>query len=201
MTTAPTPPGRARTLTPDEFERACTQLITAVHKRGGQLDTSAARDALAETLATIGVSAPTVESPHLEVVDTATGEIIDLATATYSYVLDGIPSTVRTIVKHRTVRTTGERLIYIRGLAPLLAGHIDAITDEGDRLSALVVLDGTRITLGERQSEVWPGILSVRHGGLVRTDYTGTPRLPVSRVLDIAEQLYHQVHPGRLKPQ
>ncbi|MFE7665607.1 hypothetical protein [Streptomyces celluloflavus] len=136
---------------------------------------------------------------RIHTVDTVTGHIIDVASAQYTAHLPGTgTTTIAPAIKHRTARTTGEHLTTVTGLAPLLAGHIDAITDEGNRLHTLVVLHSARIVLSDRETDDWPatGLVKVRHGGRLRTDYPGTPHLPVSAVLDVAEQLYAQMPPG-----
>ncbi|MFJ2589682.1 hypothetical protein [Streptomyces sp. NPDC087538] len=135
----------------------------------------------------------------MEIIDTVTGEIIDFATAAYTFDMPGpatdTPTTVTPGVKHRTARRTGKTLTVISGLAPLLAGHINAIADLGDRLNTLVQLDGAQIVLSTQESDDWQAtrLVSVRRRGRIRTSYRGTRHLPIAAVLDLGEQLYDQL--------
>jgi len=113
---------------------------------------------------------------------------VDLtATYTYTRVGDTEPTTVTPVVKSRTT-PDGLRLTTIRRLAPLLAEHIDAIEDEGDRLHTLTLLEGAVIVLCDQpRPDLMHSVL--RDEGRLATTYTGTHALPSALVLDLAEKL------------
>lgn len=117
---------------------------------------------------------------------------IDL-TATYTWTeADGYERTVTPKVSDRT-RSEG-RVVSVRGLAPLLADYLDAITDPGDRGHTLTVLSGAVIALREQPKDFAGGVtVHTRMGGRISTTYVGTKDLPVEVVLDLAEQLYAQL--------
>lgn len=73
-------------------------------------------------------------------------------------------------------------------LAPLLAPLLDAITDEGDRLHILTVLESAAIYLCD---EPRPGFTAAesRDEGRIVTSYRGTRQIPAPVVLDLAEQI------------
>lgn len=115
-------------------------------------------------------------------------------TATYAHLDAGdtIPQLITPKIRIRT--RDGLTLTTIRGLAPLLAERIDAIADPGDRGHTLTTLASAAITISDQprpdlQPHALPGLIHVRDGGRLSTTYHGTPDLPVSVVLDLAEQL------------
>lgn len=119
--------------------------------------------------------------------------VIDL-TATYTGIL--IPGedqrTFTTQVKERTT-PDGERLISVRGLIPLFADQLDAITDEGDRIHALNVLHGKSIVISDQYDADWDNAREAREGGQLRTTYRGgVPGITVADVLDLAAHLRTQ---------
>ncbi|HEY5834918.1 hypothetical protein [Streptomyces sp.] len=109
--------------------------------------------------------------------------------ATYTYTPAGEtrPGTISPRIKTRTTRS-GITLTSIDRIAPLLADRIDAIEDEGDRLHTLTVLEGARIVIADQPR---PGFdpATVRDEGRLATTYRGTRDLPISVVLDLAEQI------------
>lgn len=118
-------------------------------------------------------------------------------TYTVTFPGDTEATTITPTVRTKT-RPDGVTLTIVKGLAPLLADHIDAITDEGDRLHALTALSGATIYIsdtpeddrpenGESSGSFW------RDRGTLSTTYYGAPGLPVSTVLDLAEQLRAQL--------
>lgn len=88
----------------------------------------------------------------------------------------------------------GHTTTIIRGLAPLLADQIDAITDTGTRLHALEALMNAVVTItDEVEDDFFDSSISSRDEGRLVTSYTGTPNLPVEVVLDLAEKLRDQL--------
>ncbi|MFE3144288.1 hypothetical protein [Streptomyces scopuliridis] len=87
----------------------------------------------------------------------------------------------------------GHTTTIVRGLAPLLADRIDAITDTGARLHTLEVLLGAGITITDETDDFADASISTRDHGRLVTSYTGTPDLPVEAVLDLAEKLRDQL--------
>ncbi|WP_438289607.1 hypothetical protein [Streptomyces sp. HUAS TT7] len=79
------------------------------------------------------------------------------------------------------------------GLAPLLAGHIDAISDQADRLHVLELLRTARITISDRAEDADdvfdPSLARYRDKCRPATTYTDQGRLHYDLVLDLAEQL------------
>jgi hypothetical protein len=113
---------------------------------------------------------------------------VDLnATYTYTRIGDTQPTTIAPRIKTR-VTSSGIALTSIDRLAPLLADRIDAITDEGRRKHTLTVLEGARIYIADQPR---PGFdpATVRDEGRIATTYRGTRELPISAVLDLAEQI------------
>lgn len=105
---------------------------------------------------------------------------------------DGTQTTVTPTIRDR-VRPEG-RIVTIIGLAPLLADHIDAIPDPGDRGHTLTVLSGATIGLADHPRQFATGMtIHTRMDGRVATSYVGTPHLPVDVVLDLGERLYRQL--------
>ncbi|MGV9226448.1 hypothetical protein ACWDPF_27690 [Streptomyces albogriseolus] len=120
--------------------------------------------------------------------------MIDL-TATYTGVL--IPGenqrTFTTQVKERTT-PDGEHLTTVRGLIPLFADQLNAITDEGDRIHALNVLNGKIIVISDQYDADWDNAREARDGGRLRTTYRGgIPGITVADVLDLAASLRAQL--------
>lgn len=101
--------------------------------------------------------------------------------------------TITPKVSDRT--TVRGRIVSIKGLAPLLADHINAITDDGDRGHTLTVLSGATIALRDQEPDGFAAGVTIhtRMGGRVATTYTGTPDLPVDVVLDLGERLHAQL--------
>lgn len=119
--------------------------------------------------------------------------VIDLdATYTYTRVGDTAPITITPEIRHK-VAPDGAQRIIVRGLEPLLADKIDAITSEGDRLEALTVLGIASIVISSAERSIAPGMASTRDNGRLATTYRGTRHLPVDTVLDLAEQLRAQL--------
>ncbi|MFE4915862.1 helix-turn-helix domain-containing protein [Streptomyces sp. NPDC056652] len=87
----------------------------------------------------------------------------------------------------------GHTTTIIRGLAPLLADRIDAITDTGSRLHTLEVLLGAGITITDETGDFFDNSISIRDEGRLVTSYAGTKDLPVEAVLDLAEKLRDQL--------
>lgn len=118
--------------------------------------------------------------------------------ATYTVALPGDtePRTITPVIKRRTVRRTGENIITVTGLAPLLADQIDAIDDEGARLHTLTVLQGARIVISDTADDEGPELTSGVHfldHGRLRVQYVGTRALPVGVLIDLAHQLRAQI--------
>jgi len=118
------------------------------------------------------------------------------ATYTVTYPGNTEPTTITPTVRTKT-RPDGVTLTIVKGLTPLLADHIDAITDEGDRMHALNVLGGATIFISDTpDDEVDDSEHSgsyYRDRGTLSTTYYGARGLPVSAVLDLAEQLRTQL--------
>lgn len=117
---------------------------------------------------------------------------IDL-NATYTWTEpDGYQTAVTPKIRDR-IRPTG-RIVSISGLAPLLADHIDAITNDDDRIHALTILAGAVIALREDPESYAGGVpIHTRMDGRVSTTYVGAPGLPVDVVLDLGERLHAQL--------
>lgn len=108
------------------------------------------------------------------------------ATYTVTYPGDTTPTVITPVV--RTRDRDGVQITTVRRLAPLLAGRIDRITDEGDRLHTLTVLASAVIAI-RPDSDPDGDTGQTRDHGRLATTYPGTRDLPVSVVLDLAEQL------------
>lgn len=108
------------------------------------------------------------------------------ATYTVTYPGDTTPTVITPVV--RTRDRDGVQITTVRRLAPLLAGRIDRITDEGDRLHTLTVLAAAVIAI-RPDSDPDGDTGQTRDHGRLATTYPGTRDLPVSVVLDLAEQL------------
>lgn len=109
------------------------------------------------------------------------------ATYTYTRVGDTEPQTITPRIKTRV--RNGLTLTSIDRLAPLLADQIDAIDDESGRAHTLTVLEGSgRIVLSDQPRGEFTNGTS-RDDGRIVTTYQGTRWLPVSAVLDLAEQI------------
>lgn len=108
--------------------------------------------------------------------------------ATYTWTQPGDTAPTTVTPKIRTRDRDGEQTTTIRGLAPLLADQIDAITDEAARLHTLTVLRTATIAI-RGEADPYGDTEQTRDSGRLATTYTGTPALPVARVLDLAEQL------------
>ncbi|MUN41385.1 hypothetical protein [Actinomadura litoris] len=118
--------------------------------------------------------------------------MIDLDTSYTWTEADGHQTTVTPKVTDRT--GAKGRVVSVRGLAPLLADRIDAITDPGERGHTLTVLSGAVIALRAEPKEFPGGVPThTRMDGKVATTYVGTPALPADVVLDLAEQLHTQL--------
>lgn len=119
--------------------------------------------------------------------------MVDL-TATYTWTEpDGHQTTVAPKVRDKT-RPDG-RVVSVSGLAPLLADHLDAITDDGDRVHTLMTLAGAVIALREEPAKFASGVVKIhaRMDGRVSTTYAGTAHLTVDQVLDLGERLHSQL--------
>jgi hypothetical protein len=121
---------------------------------------------------------------------------IDLnATYTYTPVGETEPVTLTPVIKTRTTRD-GMTLTTIRRLAPLLANHINAITDEGTRLHVLTLLERGIIVIADQPR---PDLAhaALRDEGRIATTYLGVRALPVDVVLDLAEQIRTKLASGQ----
>jgi len=107
------------------------------------------------------------------------------ASYTYTRVGETEPWTITARIKTRV--RDGITITSINRIAPLLADHIDAITDEGARLHTLTTLERGYIYISDQPRDLFNA--STRDEGRIATDYTGTRELPVSVVLDLAEQI------------
>lgn len=104
-------------------------------------------------------------------------------------------TTVTTTVKTRT-RKTGYTWTTITGLAPLFADRLDAITDAGDRIAALIGLTSSQITITD-QTEAGPdeivlGVAFLDRGRL-RVKHQPTAAIPMDAVIDLAKQIRAQL--------
>jgi hypothetical protein len=113
------------------------------------------------------------------------------ATYTVTYPGDTEPTTITPTV--RTKKRGDVTLTIVKGLAPLLADQINAITDEGNRLHTLTVLSNAIIAIRDTPDDEMPdGVFGgsvYRDRGQLGTTYYGTRDLPVDTVLDLAERL------------
>lgn len=107
------------------------------------------------------------------------------ATYTWTQAGDTTPTTVTPKIRTRTT-PDGKHLTIIRGLTPLLADRIDAITDEGDRMHTLIALSGASIVISDQPRSI---PVDTRDEGRLAVNYQGTRSIPVGVVLDLAEQL------------
>lgn len=114
-------------------------------------------------------------------------------TATYTADLPGEgPVTITPTVKRRM--RNGASLISVTGIVPLLADKIDAITDLGDRLHAVTVLNRAMIVITDVADADWDDDPQARDSGQLRTTYTGgIPQITVADILDLAAQLRTQL--------
>ncbi|GGV36823.1 hypothetical protein GCM10010293_40310 [Streptomyces griseoflavus] len=125
-----------------------------------------------------------------------TGPVIDL-TATYTYAdpAHAEPTTVTPTVKTRT-RKTGYTWTTITGLAPLFADRLNAITDEGDRIHAAILLRSSQITITDQiedgPDEIVNGIAFL-DGGRLRVKHQSTRQIPMDAVINLARQLRAQL--------
>ncbi|MFI5752566.1 helix-turn-helix domain-containing protein [Streptomyces sp. NPDC051644] len=121
--------------------------------------------------------------------------MIDLdATYTITLIADQGPVTITPKVKRRTVRRTGQDIITVTGIVPLLADRIDTITDPGNRAHAVTVLQSASIVIADTYDADWDREAGARHGGQLRTTYRGEiPQVTIDHVLDLAEQLRTQL--------
>ncbi|MET9728452.1 hypothetical protein [Streptomyces zaomyceticus] len=119
---------------------------------------------------------------------------IDLA-ATYSWTPAGTAATTTVTTKVTTMNTPDGVITAITGLAPLLAGHIDAIQDEASRLHTLTVLSGAEIVYCDTPDDelVLAGGVTTLDRGQVAVFYAGTSSLPVQAVVDLALKLRTQL--------
>ncbi|MFI7278591.1 hypothetical protein [Streptomyces sp. NPDC049879] len=113
------------------------------------------------------------------------------ATYTVTYVGEERPTVITPKVRVRQ-RAEG-RLTSIAGLAPLLAEHIDRITDYADRQHTLLLLRAARITIADYPRGPMHALCTVRDEGRLCAGYTGTRDLPADVVLDLAEELRDQL--------
>ncbi|MET8661665.1 hypothetical protein [Streptomyces griseus] len=121
---------------------------------------------------------------------------LDLS-GTYTYSTPGFPEPSETVTTRVSTRErNGMRMTSVRGLAPLLAGHIEAIADEGNRLHTLMELSTARIVISDTERD-GPDSADTRDRGRLSTTYTGTADLPVTAVLDLAEQIRDQLAADR----
>ncbi|MFH0246033.1 hypothetical protein ACGRHY_27285 [Streptomyces sp. HK10] len=123
--------------------------------------------------------------------ETAVPHIDLTATYTVTYPSGRTPTVITP--KVRTRDRNGVTLTTVRGLAPLLAGQIDAITDEGDRLHTLEVLSGASIVIADKPRDIGSAMIATRDDGRLAAHYQGTKGLPVDTVLDLAERLRTQL--------
>jgi len=118
-------------------------------------------------------------------------------TATYTYAdpAHTEPTTVTPTVKTRT-RKTGFTWTTITGLAPLFADRLNAITDEGDRIHAAILLQTSQITITDQiedgPDEIVNGIAFLDRGRL-RVKHQSTRHIPMDAVIDLAKQLRTQL--------
>lgn len=119
---------------------------------------------------------------------TAAQAAIDL-NATYTYTRPGDTQPTTITPKLRDRQQDGERIITVRGLAPLLADQIDSIEDDGRRLHTLEVLQSAGITISDQPGDYFTSMVTTRDSGRLATTYAGTHQLPVDAVLDLAEKI------------
>ncbi|MEU7322625.1 hypothetical protein ABZ682_19025 [Streptomyces griseoviridis] len=82
----------------------------------------------------------------------------------------------------------------MRGIIPLLADKLDAISDPGDRSASLNLLRGAIIVISDTPDAEWDGEPLARESGRLRTTYYGgVPGVTVDFVLDLADQLRTQL--------
>lgn len=113
--------------------------------------------------------------------------MIDL-TATYSVTYPGDTTPTVITPQVRTRVRDGVRVTTVRRIAPLLADRIGAIPDESDRLHTLTALATAVIAIRDR-ADSYGDTTQSRADGRLATTYTGTRDLPVSVVLDLAEEI------------
>lgn len=113
------------------------------------------------------------------------------ATCTHTYADQNTPTVITPAVTTRT--RGGMEITSVTGIAALLADRIDTITDEAERLHTFEVLRTARIylrSIGDEDSATGrDDASSWRESRQIATDYRGTAGLPVSAVLDLAEQI------------
>lgn len=114
-------------------------------------------------------------------------------TATYTWTRPGDTQSTTVTPKVRDRQRDSERIISVRGLAPLLADQINAIEDEGDRLHTLEVLHSAVITISDQPGDFFDSTIATRDEGRLATTYAGTRHLPKDAVLDLAETLRTQL--------
>lgn len=125
-----------------------------------------------------------------------TAPMLDL-TATYTFTNpgDAEPTTITPTVKTRT-RPNGFTWTTVAGLAPLLADHLNAITDDGDRTHAAVLLQTTTVTFTDQTEdgpdEIVNGIAFLDRGRL-RVKHQATRQIPMNTVIGLAQQLRAQL--------
>ncbi|MFC8423917.1 helix-turn-helix domain-containing protein [Streptomyces sp. NPDC057236] len=127
-----------------------------------------------------------------------TAPVIDL-TATYTYnaptPTGSEPTTITPTVKTRT-RKTGFTWTTITGLAPLFADQLNAITDEGDRIHAAILLETSQITITDQiedgPDEIVNGIAFLDRGRL-RVKHQSTRQVPMDAVIDLARRIRTQL--------
>ncbi|MFD3908830.1 hypothetical protein ACFXOL_21040 [Streptomyces californicus] len=123
--------------------------------------------------------------------------MIDL-NGTYTYATPDFPEPSTTVTTRvRTRQRDGMTITTVRGLAPLLLDHINAITDEGDRRHTLELLWGSVIAISDTERpDLGPTPAATRQGGRISTTYTGTRALPAAVVLDLAARIRDQLAAG-----
>ncbi|MFC8008705.1 helix-turn-helix domain-containing protein [Streptomyces cinereoruber] len=122
------------------------------------------------------------------------GMSIDLAT-TYTWTPAGRTSPVTvTPAVSSSVEEDGT-VTVVTGLAPLLADHINAIEQDGDRLHTLTVLAKAEIVYCDTPDDApfnIPGVTSLDRGQIC-VQYAGTRDLLVDTVVDLALRLRNQL--------
>lgn len=108
------------------------------------------------------------------------------ATYTYTSLGDTKPRTISPRIKTRVTKS-GRTLSSIDRFLPFLADKVEAIEDEGARLRTLTALEEARIYISDQPRPLMHA--TGRDDGRIATDYRGTPDLPISVVLDLAEQI------------
>lgn len=127
-----------------------------------------------------------------------TAPVIDLNTS-YTYntpTPDGVsPVTITPAVK-TTTRRNGSTWTTITGLAALFADHLDAITDDGDRVHTTIVLSSSQITITDQTEdgpdEIINGIAFLDQGRL-RVKHQAAREIPMDAVIELAKQLRAQL--------